>query len=76
MKFENRKNAGSFLYLQIKEGMLQAILKGEYKSGEKLPTSTARLGADVSSYTLNRAYRMLCREGFVVYFKKRGYFVA
>jgi Predicted transcriptional regulators len=65
------------IYLQIEERIRQAIMAGEAKAGEELP-SIRGLAQDlrVSAITTKRAYDDLEREGFIVTSPGRGSFVA
>lgn len=64
------------LYLQIKEQIKEAILKGELKDGELLP-SVRGFANDlgVSVLTTRRVYDDLEQEGFAVSQAGRGTFV-
>ena len=64
------------LYLQIKEQIKEAILKGELKDGELLPSVRAFAhDRGVSVLTTRRVYDELEQEGFAVSQAGRGTFV-
>lgn len=65
------------LYMQIKEQIKDAILKGELKDGELLP-SIRNFANDiqVSILTIRRVYEELEKEGFAVTQAGRGTFVS
>lgn len=64
------------LYLQIEEQIKEAILRGELRDGELMPSVRA-LASDlgVSVLTTRRVYDDLEREGFAVSQAGRGTFV-
>lgn len=65
------------LYLQIKEQIKEAILKGELKNGDLLPSVRAFANdLGVSVLTTRRVYDELEQEGFAVSQAGRGTFVA
>jgi GntR family transcriptional regulator len=72
---QNRSNQP--LYQQIKEQMKQAIMTGDLKGGERLPTIRA-LANDlhVSVLTTKKAYSELEEEGFITTRVGKGSFVA
>lgn len=64
-------------YLSVYQEIKAKILSGEYKSGEKLPSK--RITADktgTSVITVEKAYSMLCEEGYIIPKERSGYFVA
>ena len=64
-------------YLMVYQETKSKILLGEFKAGEKLPSK--RIMADktgTSVITVEKAYSMLCEEGYVIPKEKSGYFVA
>lgn len=65
------------LYMQIKEQIKDAILKGELEDGEILP-SIRNFANDiqVSVLTIRRVYEELEKEGFAVSQAGRGTFVS
>lgn len=70
-------SAKTFLYLQVKKIIKQAILTGKFKGGVKLPSAREiGKGNIISLATAERAYRDLRREGIVVRRKGDGYFVS
>ncbi len=65
------------LYLQIKEQIKEAILKGELKAGDLLPSVRAFANdIGVSVLTTRRVYDELEQEGYAVSQAGRGTFVA
>ena len=64
------------MYEQIEEGIRKAILEGEFRSGDMLP-SVRQLAKDlnVSAITTKRAYIDLEHEGFVYTVSGKGTFV-
>ncbi len=64
------------MYEQIEEGIRKAILEGEFKNGDMLP-SVRQLAKDlnVSAITTKRAYIDLEHEGFLYTVSGRGTFV-
>lgn len=65
------------LYMQIKEQIKEAVLKGELEDGELLP-SIRNFANDVhvSVLTIRRVYDELEKEGFAVSRAGRGTFVS
>ena len=64
-------------YLSVYQETKSKILSGEFKAGEKLLSK--RVMADktgTSVITVEKAYSMLCEEGYIVSKEKSGYFVA
>ncbi|HBF82450.1 MAG TPA: GntR family transcriptional regulator, partial [Streptomyces sp.] len=64
-------------YLQAAEALRDAILNGEYRSGERLPSANVlgdRFG--VSSSTVQNALRVLKQEGLVYSQLGRGSYVS
>lgn len=68
--------AGIPIYEQIKEQMKAAIINGEVKEGDLLP-SIRQLARDlkISVITTSRAYSDLEKEGFVKSIQGKGYYV-
>lgn len=67
----------TFLYLQVKKIIKQAILTGQIEKGVKLPSARdIGKGNIVSLATAERAYRDLRKEGVIVRRKGDGYFVS
>jgi DNA-binding transcriptional regulator YhcF (GntR family) len=64
------------LYLQVKALLKEAILSERIEKGGRLP-SIKRLSREVllSAVTIERAYRQLEKEGYVLREKGFGYFV-
>jgi len=63
-------------YLSIYKNVKKKIVSGEYKEGEKLPSK--RIMADLSGcsvITVEKAYNMLCEEGYIITRERSGYFV-
>ena len=65
------------LYEQIKEKIRELIVKGALISGEQIP-SVRELAAEmaINPNTIQKAYKELEGEGFIVVMRGRGYFVA
>lgn len=67
----------TFLYLQVKKIIKQAILKGKIERGVRLPSARdIGKGTIISLATAERAYRDLRKEGIIVKKKGDGYFVS
>lgn len=68
--------SGVPIYVQIKDGLKQAILTGSYPLGARLPT-VRQLAVDlkINANTVNRAYAELEREGVLSSQQGRGTFV-
>lgn len=65
------------LYVQIKEQIKDAILKGELEDGELLPSIRSFANdVQVSVLTVRRVYEELEKEGFAVSQAGRGIFVS
>lgn len=64
------------IYEQIREQIKEAILNGELREGEALP-SIRQLAKDlrISVITTSRAYSELEQEGFVTSMQGKGFFV-
>lgn len=65
------------IYLQIKNQLIEQILKGELKEGTKLP-SIRQLAKDlqISIITTKRAYEELEREGYIHSVPGKGSYVS
>lgn len=61
------------IYQQIRDRVVEAIADGTLAEGSRLP-STRQLAADfgVNFHTVNKAYDLLRREGFLLLAPKRG----
>jgi GntR family transcriptional regulator len=70
-------NSKKSLYTQIYESILLGIATGSLVPGASLP-SVRQLGGElgVNLHTVNKAYRLLAQDGFVVINKKKGAFIA
>lgn len=77
MRVTLSQSSGVPLYEQIVEQVLRAILAGELRPGEPLPSLRA-LAADlrVSLITTTRAYAELAAAGWIVSVPGKGAFVA
>ena len=65
------------IYLQIAEGIRQAVAAGIYRPGEALPSLRAlALDAQVNPNTVQRAYDELSREGLIYSRRGKGLFVS
>ncbi|WP_223067729.1 GntR family transcriptional regulator [Paenibacillus caui] len=69
-------SAGLPIYTQIKNQIKDAVLTGEFKEGDALP-SIRKLAAElrVSVITTTKAYSELEDEGFISAVQGKGYFV-
>lgn len=69
--------SGIPIWLQVKQGILHAILSGRFKPGDQLPT-VRQLAVELSiNYnTVNKAYMDLEREGFIISRRGRGTFIS
>ena len=65
------------IYLQIAEGIREAVAAGVYLPGESLPSLRAlAIDAQVNPNTVQRAYDLLAREGLIYARRGKGLFVA
>jgi GntR family transcriptional regulator len=65
------------IYLQIAEGIRQAVAAGIYCPGEALPSLRAlAIDVQVNPNTVQRAYDELAREGLIYARRGKGLFVA
>jgi len=65
------------IYLQIADGIREAVAAGIYRPGESLPSLRAlALDAQVNPNTVQRAYDELAREGLIYSRRGMGLFVA
>ena len=65
------------IYLQIAEGIREAVAAGIYRPGESLPSLRAlALDVQVNPNTVQKAYDELAREGLIYAQRGRGLFVA
>lgn len=64
------------IYEQIKDAVIEAILKGEVTEGELLPSSRV-LGTNlgVNMHTVGKAYNLLKAGGFVTVLRNKGVMV-
>lgn len=70
------RNSASPLYYQLKEYIKEAILKGEYKPNDRLPTEEELCKLfSVSRPVVRQAYDVLLREGLIERQKGSGTFV-
>lgn len=69
-------NSEEPIYLQIKNQIIKAIIEGNLKDGELLPSLRA-LAKElrVSILTVNRAYSELEKDGFIYGVQGSGFFV-
>lgn len=65
------------IYEQIKQQIREAVLSGELKQEEQLP-SVRQLARDlkISVITTTRAYNDLMDEGYIISVAGKGYFIA
>ncbi len=65
------------IYLQIAEGIREAVAAGIYRPGEPLPSLRAlALEVQVNPNTVQKAYDELAREGLIYSQRGRGLFVS
>ena len=65
------------IYLQIAEGIREAVAAGVYLPGESLPSLRAlAIDVQVNPNTVQRAYDELAREGLIYACRGKGLFVA
>jgi GntR family transcriptional regulator len=65
------------IYLQIADGIREAVAAGIYRAGESLPSLRAlALDVQVNPNTVQRAYDELAREGVIYTRRGKGLFVA
>jgi GntR family transcriptional regulator len=65
------------IYLQIADGIREAVAAGIYRPGESLPSLRAlALEVQVNPNTVQRAYDELSREGMIYAQRGKGLFVA
>lgn len=61
------------IYVQIRNEIVQAIGDGRLKDGEKLPTVRALAAeAGINSMTVNKAYKLLKLEGYIITDRRNG----
>jgi GntR family transcriptional regulator len=65
------------IYEQLRNQIVLGIAAGKLEAGEALP-SVRNLGADlgVNFHTVNKAYTMLCDEGYIIMNRRQGAVVA
>ncbi|MCL1878297.1 MAG: GntR family transcriptional regulator [Defluviitaleaceae bacterium] len=65
------------IYEQLRDQIVLGIAAGQFEAGESLP-SVRRLAADlgVNFHTVNKSYRMLCDEGYIVMDRRKGAVIA
>ncbi len=65
------------IYLQIADGIREAVAAGLYQPGELLPSLRAlALDVQVNPNTVQRAYDELARDGLIYSLRGKGLFVA
>jgi GntR family transcriptional regulator len=65
------------IFLQIADGIRQAVAAGVYRPGEPLPSlRVMALEAQVNPNTVQRAYDELAREGLIYARRGKGLYVA
>jgi len=69
-------NCNKPIYIQLYECIRKSILKGEYKTNEKMPSirSMAK-NLNISKTTVETSYQQLIMEGYIRGIEKVGYFV-
>jgi len=67
MLIEINTTSQSPIYEQLRDQIVLGMAAGQLTPGEKLP-SVRRLGVDIgiNYHTVNKAYTMLCEEGYIV----------
>ena len=69
--------SGVPVYLQIKEQVLHAIARGQFKPGDQLPTvREVAVNLEINPNTVNRAYADLERDGVLTSRRGRGTFIS
>src|SRR5918995_1091223 len=64
------------LYFQVKRLLLEAMVRGDYRAGERLPTEHELCAAyGISRTPVTRALSELAEEGVIVRHRRRGTFV-
>lgn len=64
------------IYEQIKDAVIEAILKAEVVEGELLPSSRMLAGSlGVNMHTVGKAYNLLKQGGFVTVLRNKGVMV-
>ena len=75
MKIDPRSHVP--IYLQIVDGIREAVAAGLYSPGESLPSLRAlALDVQVNPNTVQRAYDELARDGLIYSCRGKGLFVA
>lgn len=75
MKIDPRSHVP--IYLQIADGIREAVAVGLYRPGEPLPSLRAlALDVQVNPNTVQRAYDELARDGLIYSRRGKGVFVA
>ena len=65
------------IYVQLRNQIVTGIGKGELKAGESLPSVRQLAEAvGVNMHTVNKAYSVLKREGYISLDKRRGAVIA
>jgi len=61
------------IYLQLRNQIVQALVRGELKEGDALP-SVRRLAVDlgINLHTVNKAYQLLESQGYLHIYRRRG----
>lgn len=69
-------NSNIPLYEQLKNQIIEGILKGDLKEDQQLP-SVRQLSSDldINMHTVSKVYKILENEGFIVINKKKGAFI-
>ena len=64
------------MYERLADELRQAIVSGQYKPGDRLPSTLELMDrTGVANLTVRGAYRMLIEEGLVESVSKRGFYV-
>lgn len=61
------------IYIQLRNGIIEEIAKGELTAGDSLP-SVRQLAEDIgiNMHTVNKAYNILKEEGFISIDRRKG----
>ena len=77
MRIEIDFESDEALYIQLRNQIIYGIAAGQYQEGDSLPS--VRQLADtigVNMHTVNKAYSVLKREGYISLDKRRGAVIA
>lgn len=61
------------VYQQVRDQIVQAVAKGEFSDGDRLPSIRALAQeAGINAMTVNKAYQLLKQEGYIVTDRRNG----